>query len=316
MFHLPSSIKIVQKTPRYGEFEVEGLYPGYGITIGNALRRVLLSSIEGTAVTSFKIKGVSHEFSTIPHIKETVLDISLNLKQLRVKLYTKESQKLHLRVKGNKQVTAKDFEPNSAVEIMNPELPIATITNAKGSFDLEVTIERGLGYVRVEERQKHKLPIGTINIDAIFTPITKVNFKVEDMRVGDRTDYNRLRILINTDGTIDAREALAQASNILTEHFSFVEEHLEKKNSTSRVQKKAVSSENILDSKNKEPRNISIEQLDLSTHTKKVLLDNGIKSLAGLLRYRKESLKKLEGLGNKSIEEIESILKELKYTLK
>lgn len=317
MFYLPASVKTIKNTSDYGEFEVEGLYPGYGITIGNALRRVLLSSIEGTAVTSFKIKGVSHEFSTIPHVKETVLEITLNLKQLRVKLYTKESQKLHLRVKGEKQVLAKDFEPNSAVEIMNPDLPIATITSPKGSLDLEVVIEHGLGYVRVEDRQKNKLPIGTIAVDAIFTPVVKVNFEVTNMRVGDRTDYNRLRIIINTDGTISPKEALNQSSDILQQHFAFISKNLSTDNKTQSNKIKTSKSNDVATkSSSREPRNILVDDLDLSTHTKKALISNGVKSLAGLLRYRKESLKKLEGLGDKSLEEIENVLKELKYTLK
>ncbi len=304
MFHLPSSLKIIKNSATSGRFEIESLYPGYGITIGNALRRVLLSSIEGAAVTSFRIKGVSHEFSTIPYIQENVLNIMLNLKQLRVKLYTSEPQILKLSVKGKKEIRARDFQPNSNVEIMNPDLLIATITDKKGSLDMEVTIEKGLGYVRVEDRKTEKLPIGTIAVDAIFTPVEKVNFEVEDVRVGNRTDFNRLIITIETDGSVSPKEALAQAATILGEHFHF-------------IQKEAVPplEEKKTIKKGKEPRDILIDDLDLGKRTKNALKANNIKTLAGLLRYRKESLAKIDGLGEKSLNEIKEVLKGLKYTL-
>jgi len=308
MFHLPSSLKIIKDSKTFGQFEIEGLYPGYGITIGNALRRVLLSSIEGAAVTSFQIKGINHEFSAIPYVQETALDIMLNLKQLRVKLYSQEHQILKLIAKGKKKVYASDFQPNSNVEIMNPDLLLATLTDKRAALDMQVTVERGLGYVRVEERKKEKLPIGTIAVDAIFTPVRKVNFEVENMRVGKRTDFNRLLLSIETDGSVTPKEALSQAAAILEKHFQFIQEGI--------LPSSTVKAEVSEDRKKKEPKEIPVEELDLSPRTKGILEDNNIKTLAGLLRYRKENLAKMKGLGKKSLEEIKEVLKGLRYTLK
>jgi len=312
MFQLPSSIIAVEKKRNYGKFIIEGLYPGYGITIGNALRRVLLSSIEGAAVTSFKIKGVHHEFSVIPNVLESVLDIMLNLKQLRVKLHGNEPQILKLKTEGEREVSARDFEPNSMVEIMNPDLIIANITDKKGKLDLEVTAEKGLGYSQVEERKEEKIPIGTIAVDAIFSPIQKVNFQVEDMRVGEKTNYNRLIINIETDGSISPEQALGQAASILKNHFKLVEEKfiVDEAKQTTKEEKETSKKQK------KEPKDILIEELDLSSRTKKALINNGIRTLAGLLRYREETLSELEGLGEKSLEEVKKIIKGLEYTLK
>ena len=308
MFHLPSTIKIIEQEKNYGKFEIEGLYPGYGVTIGNALRRVLLSSIEGAALTSFKIKGVHHEFSTINYISDTVLDIMLNLKQLRVKLYNNESQILKLKVEGEKKVYAKDFEANSMVEIMNPDLYIASITDKKGKIEMEVVVEQGLGYSQIEERKEEKIPIGTIAVDAIFSPVRRVNFKVENMRVGEKTDYNRLIISIETDGSVSPKEALSKASEILKDHFVYIEEQF--------VPEVKEEKKSILKKGNKEPKDILITELDLGVRTKKALANNGVKTLAGLLRYNEENLSTMDGLGKKSLEEIKDILKNLKFTLK
>jgi DNA-directed RNA polymerase subunit alpha len=212
-------IKTLSENNQKGEFEIEGLYRGYGITLGNALRRVLLSSLKGASITQVKIKNVSHEFSTIEGIMEDVITITLNLKKIRFRLYTDESQVLTLKVKGEKKVTAADIQPNPEVEIVNQDAMIATLTNKNASLEMELTVEKGLGYVPAEERKTERLPIGTIAIDAIFTPIVNVNFTVEDMRVGERTDYNRLKIFINTDGTITPSMALKEAIDILKGHL-------------------------------------------------------------------------------------------------
>ncbi len=308
MFHLPSSIKIIEQEKNYGKFKIEGLYPGYGVTIGNALRRVLLSSIEGAAVTSFKIKGVHHEFSTINYVSDTVLDIMLNLKQLRVKLYSNELQVLKLKVEDEKKVYAKDFEANSMVDVMNPDLYIAAITDKKGKMEMEVIVEKGLGYSQVEERKEDKIPIGTIAVDAIFSPVRRVNFQVENMRVGEKTDYNRLIISIETDGSVSPKEALSKASAILKDYFINIEEKFIPE---LKEERKAISKKG-----GKEPKDILIKDLDLGSRTKKALTNNGVKTLAGLLRYNEENLSTMDGLGKKSLEEIKAILKNLKYTLK
>ena len=308
MFHLPSSIKIIEQEKNYGKFEIEGLYPGYGVTIGNALRRVLLSSIEGAAVTSFKIKGVHHEFSTINYVSDTVLDIMLNLKQLRVRVYSNEPQVLKLKVEGKKRVYAKDFEANSMVDVMNPDLYIVAITDKKGKMEMEVVVEKGLGYSQVEERKEDKIPIGTIAVDAIFSPVRKVNFQVENMRVGGKTDYNRLIISIETDGSVSPKKALNKASAILKDYFINIEERF--------IPELREEEKTTLKKEGKEPKDILIKDLDLGSRTKKALINNGVKTLAGLLRYNEENLSTMDGLGKKSLEEIKAVLKNLKYTLK
>ncbi|MBI1975082.1 MAG: DNA-directed RNA polymerase subunit alpha, partial [Parcubacteria group bacterium] len=219
---LPQSPKVTLEEENRAVVVIEGLYPGYGLTVGNALRRVLLSSLPGAAVTSFTIKGVNHEFSTIPGVLEDVVEISLNLKRLRLRMFTEESQQLMLSVKGEREVKAKDITKNSQVEIINPDLHIATLTTKNAEFELELKVEGGIGYSQVEARQKEKLPIGMIAVDAMFSPVRKVNFEVENMRVGDRTDFNRLRLHVETDGTLAPLEALTEASKLLIDHFEIV----------------------------------------------------------------------------------------------
>ena len=215
-------IKKISEEKNEGVFEVEGLYTGYGLTLGNALRRTLISSLPGAAITQVKIKGVDHEFSTITGIMEDVVEIALNLKKVRFSFHANEPQVLTLKVKGEKKVTAKDIETNAQVEVVNPDAHIATLTNKNSELEMELTVEKGLGYVPVEARKIEKLPIRTIAIDAIFTPIVKVNFVVENMRVGDRTDYNRVKLIIETDGTMSPSSALRKAANILKDHFEKV----------------------------------------------------------------------------------------------
>ncbi len=213
--------KLVEKKGQnFGIFEIDSLYPGYGLTIGNALRRVLLSSIPGAAITRVKIKGVSHEFSTIPGVLEDTLLILLNLKKLRFKMFTEDKQKAVLKVKGKKEIKGKDFTLPSQVELVNKDQHIATLTEPKSSLEMEIEIEKGLGYEPVERRKKEKLQIGEIQLDAIYSPVKKVAFKVENMRVGERTDFNKLIMEIETDGTISPEEAFYKANQILVNHFS------------------------------------------------------------------------------------------------
>ena len=223
--HLSStvSIKTVSEDVKNGVFEVEGLFAGYGLTLGNALRRALLSSLPGAAATEIKIKGVSHEFSTLPGLKEDIVELALNFKKLRFRLQVDEPQVLTLKVKGERVVTGEDIVLNSEVELANPKEVLGTLTAKDAELDIEIKVERGLGYVPAEARTNEgRLPIGTIALDAIFTPVQHVNFVVEDMRVGDRTDYNRLRVEIGTDGTVSPSAALHKAANILKDHFEKV----------------------------------------------------------------------------------------------
>lgn len=212
-------MKKVSETPTKGVFEVDGLFAGYGITVGNALRRVLLSSLPGAAITQIKISGVKHEFSTIEGILEDVLEITLNLKKIRFQFYASEPQILTLDVKGEKKVKAGDIKTNSQVEIVNPENHIATLTEKKSELKMEITVEKGLGYSSVESRKSDKLSVGVIAIDAVFTPVVSVNFTIENMRLGEKTDYNRLKFSIETDGTILPSAAFHKAANIIKDHF-------------------------------------------------------------------------------------------------
>ncbi len=212
-----------EESPQKGRFIIEPFYPGYGLTIGNAIRRVLLSSLEGVAITSIRIKGVQHEFSTLTGVKEDVVDIILNLKQVCIKHEgpIDEPIKLELSVKGEKEVKAGDFKKVSGVEIVNPDLHLATITDSSGEFILEAWIERGRGYLPTEQMQTKEKEIGVIAIDAIFTPIKKVSVDNENVRVGDMTNWDRLILNLETDGTITPPEALKKAADILVEQFSF-----------------------------------------------------------------------------------------------
>jgi len=212
-------IKMVSEDSRKGIFEVEGLFAGYGLTLGNALRRALLSSLPGVAVTEIKIKNAPHEFSTLPGVKEDLVELSLNFKKLRFRMHTDEPQVLTLKVKGVKAVTGADVKATSEVEIVNLDVVLANLTAKDSELDVEIKVERGLGYSPVESRKGGRLSIGTIAVDALFNPVTKVNFTSEDMRVGERTDYNRLRLEIETDGTISPSSALHKTANILKDHF-------------------------------------------------------------------------------------------------
>jgi len=220
MIPLPSSPKIIKEEKNKAIIKIEGLYPGYGVTMGNSLRRVLLSSLEGAAITQVKIKGVSHEFSTISGVLEDVIMILLNLKRLRFKIFSEELQHATLKIKGQKEVKGKDFKLPPQVEVVNPEAYITTLTTKSAKLDMEIQIEKGVGYQTVEEREIKKWDVGVLPIDAIFTPIKKVSFRVENMRVGKRTDFDRLLLEIETDGSISPVIAFSKASKIVLDHFN------------------------------------------------------------------------------------------------
>lgn len=242
---LPLKPKIIKKGDNHAIFEIDNCYPGYGITIGNAFRRVLLSSLSGAAITAVKIKGASHEFSTIPHILEDVIQIILNLKQIRLKINADfDVLRIELKAGGEKEIKAKDIKTSSEIEITNKDAHIATLTSPKAKLEMEIEIKTGLGYVPVEQRKKDKLEIGAIALDAIYTPIKRVNYEVENMRVGDKTDFNRVKIDIETDGTIEPEEAFNRAANILLEQFGvFAQEKKgeteEKKEAKKKITKKS-----------------------------------------------------------------------------
>ena len=315
---LPKAPKLVEQISSHRAIlEIEGLYPGYGLTIGNALRRVMLSSLAGAAITSIKIKDVGHEFSTLPGVLEDVVEIILNLKQVRFKVYSDEPQIITLKAKGERKVLAKDIKTVSQVEIVNPNAHIATLTSKNASLEMGIRVERGLGYSAIESRKREKQEIGTTAVDAIFTPIKMINFKVEDMRVGDKTNYNRLRFDIETDGTVTPAEALANAANLLIEHFKIVTASIK----TVKAEKKEEEKEEepIRKEALKEEYDVTktkIEDLRLSNRTQNVLLNNHIKTVAGLLRLDKRELLNLEEIGEKALKEIRKALGKLGLTLK
>ncbi|MBI3631419.1 MAG: DNA-directed RNA polymerase subunit alpha [Candidatus Staskawiczbacteria bacterium] len=224
MIPLPSPIKIIQKNKNQARFEIEGLYPGYGTTVGNSLRRVLLSSLPGVAVTEVRIKGAPHEFSTVAGVLEDTIMILLNIKNLRFKIYEGDLQKIQLKVKGEKDVKGSDFKLSPQIELANPETHIATVTDKKTELEIEIQIEKGIGYEPKDRRKIKKAEIGTIYLDAIYTPIKNVNLEVENMRVGDRTDFDKLNLEVETDGTITPEEAFFEACDILMQHFNIISE--------------------------------------------------------------------------------------------
>jgi len=305
----PQKPRIILKEGNRATFEIEGCYPGYGITLGNALRRVLLSSLPGAAITGFKIKGMQHEFSTFPGVLQDAIELILNLKQVRFKMHTDEPIILTINVKGQKEVTAVDIKTTADVEVINKEALILTLTDKKAELSMEIKVEKGLGFVPVEHRKKEKLEIGMIAIDAIFTPVTRANFEVENMRVGERTDFNRLKIDIETDGSIKPEEAFEQATKILVAQFQQLleeEKEQEANDEPGQIEEegKGINEENL---------KIEIENLKLSTRTINALRDAGVKTLAGLAKKSEGSLAEMEGMGDKGIKEIRKVLK--KYGL-
>ncbi len=300
---LPSKPRIVSEEGLQGVYEIDSLYPGYGHTLGNSLRRIILSSLPGAAITQVKIDGVAHEFATMEGVRETVMEMLLNLKRVHFVLHGDESQTISLSSKGTGEITAKDFNLPSQVEIMNPDQHIADLSG-KSAIELEATIERGLGYVPREVLTKDKVDIGTIALDATFTPIRRVNYEVENMRVGDRTDFNRLRILIETNGTIAPREALEQSIETMIHQLKavigFQESVIEE--APAAPAKKVAAPEATDASK------VKVADLDLSARVTSALEEAGIKSAAGLARKTADALKELDGIGDKAIEEIEEAL--------
>lgn len=218
---LPSKVSLTpEETANKATLVVEPCFYGYGTTIGNALRRVMLSSLPGAAITAVKIKGADHEFAAIDGVKEDVLEVVLNLKDVRMRVHSNEPVRLKLFAKGEKEVTAADIEPNSDVEIVNPDVHIATLTNKKAEMEMEIFVQKGRGFVPVEEREDEKLELGTVAVDAIYSPVREVGYKVENARVGEVTNYDKLVMSIETDGTITPQDALDQSVRILLDQFN------------------------------------------------------------------------------------------------
>jgi len=325
MIPLPSKIKVLSEENNNGVFEIQDLYPGYGVTVGNAIRRTILSSIPGASITFIKIKGVNHEFSTISGVLEDVIEIMMNIKQVRVRLIGDETQKLSFCAKGIGDFKAGDIVCPSQVEIMNKDQHIATLTDKKVDFEIEFTVERGLGYEPVESRNKEKLEIGTIALDAIFTPIRKINFESEDMRVGDQTNFNRLTINIETDGSLLPSEALGQGIDILNAQFNhFLPERTEE---SIDVEDTVEKEELLLDEIDEDEKKIVVDAtkpieeqpirfLGLSTRLNNALIQSGIKTVGKLLKKKAEVLLEYKGIGERGVGEINDILAKHKLKLR
>lgn len=319
---LPSKPKIVSEKEFSGVYEIDSLYPGYGHTLGNSLRRIILSSLPGVAITSVKIDSVSHEFSTLDGVKEDVITILLNLKKVNFKITTDEPQEITLNISGTKKITAEDLKVPGQVEILNKDQFIAEITDKKGSLNITMMIEKGLGYVPKEVLQKDKVEIGTLVLDAVFTPIRRVNYEVENMRVGDRTDYNKLRISIETDGTLTPRKALEDSIFIMIQQLKaivgFQEEEVSSEvegGSDAGIGDDGVQEESQA-GEDKEFLKTRVDSLGFSTRTANALDNSNIRTIGGLARKSEQELLELEGLGEKGIQEIKRTLGNFGIVLK
>lgn len=312
---LPSKPLIVEEDETHGVYQIDNLYPGYGHTLGNSLRRIILSSLPGAAVTAINIDGVSHEFSTIDGVQEDVINIALNLKQIRLKMNTDEPQIMRLKVTGPKEVTAADIETPGQVEIVNPDVVIMHITG-KETLNIELHVQKGLGYVPKELLYQDKIDVGTIALDAIFSPIRRVNYEVENMRVGDRTDFNRLKILIETDGTIDPHTVLEEAIRTMIYQLKAVvgfreEEEIEEEPIEEEIEEpieEEVGEGEEGEEDEAEFLKTRIESLDFSTRTENALINANIRTVGGLVRKKEEDILNIEGLGEKGLQEIKRML--------
>ena len=291
----------------YGKFIVEPLERGFGNTLGNALRRVLLSSLPGVAVTSIKIEGIQHEFSTIPGVTEDVSELILNLKTLRAKLYSDQPKTVMLDVKGPADVYAKDIAADDELEFVDPDLHIATL-NEDAHLQMTLTFDTGRGYVAADKNKYPNMPIGVIPIDSIFTPIRKVNYAVEDTRVGQITDYDKLTLEVWTDGSVQPDEAISLAAKILTEHLTMFVSLTEQVTTISFTDQEDDKKEKVLE--------MTIEELDLSVRAYNCLKRAGINTVSELVQRNQEDMMKVRNLGRKSLEEVEQKLEALNLSLR
>ncbi|NCT01721.1 DNA-directed RNA polymerase subunit alpha, partial [Candidatus Parcubacteria bacterium] len=305
--------RVVSEEENRGIFEIDGLYPGYGHTLGNSLRRIILSSLPGAAITQVKINGAEHEFSSLDGIKEDVITILLNLRRVRLNMHNDEPMTISLKKKGIGPVTAADIDAPSQVEILNGDQHIAEITNKSTELNIQLTIERGLGYVPREVHQKDKMEIGAIAMDAVFTPIRRANYEVENMRVGDRTDYNRLRIIIETDGTYTAREALEKSVEIMIHQLKSIIGFQDQYQATpapvleTTEVKPEVPDQEVLKTR--------IETLDLTSRTLQALEAASIRTIGGLVRKKADDILALDGIGPKGLEEIQELIGKMSLKL-
>jgi len=297
----------ISENNRYGKFVCEPLDRGYGTTLGNSLRRILLSSLTGAAITSVKIEGVLHEFSTIPGVREDVTDIILNLKSVCLKMYTDEPKVLRLEVLTGGEVTAGDIITDPDVEILNPELHLATV-DASGSLKMEITVERGRGYVPGDKNKKPDQVIGVIPIDSIFSPIQRVNYQITDTRVGNVTDYDKLTLEVWTDGSLRPEEAVSKSASIMVAHLKLFQ------NLAGILPEEEVTDgtfTEVVEDSNAKIMDMTIEDLDLSVRSYNCLKRAGINNVSELVQKSEDDMMKVRNLGRKSMEEVKKKLIEL-----
>jgi DNA-directed RNA polymerase subunit alpha len=305
----PKSVEVEEDTltPTYGRFHIEPLERGYGITVGNSLRRILLSSLQGAAITSVQIKGVLHEFTTIPGVREDVTDVILNLKEILVKLHSDGPEILHLKVKKAGEITGADIQPNSNVEILNPDHPIATLSE-DGELEMEMVIKWGRGYVPAERNREEGQPIGTIPLDSLFSPIRRVNYNVTHSRVGQITDYDRLTLEIWTNGSVAPADAVGFAAKILKEQLSvfinFDEEEAVPK--PVEVEEQSTLNENLFK---------TVDELELSVRSANCLKNANIHYIGDLVQKTEAEMLKTKNFGRKSLNEIKQIIAEMGLSL-
>jgi len=283
--------------PAYGKYVIEPLERGYGTTLGNSLRRVLLSSLSGTAPTSIKIAGVQHEFSTIPGVKEDVTEIVLNVKGILARLHSQGAKTVYIEASGECEVTAGDIKTDAEVEIINKEHHIATL-GADGVLNMEIVLDHGRGYVTAEKNKNPQLPLGTIPVDSIYTPVLKVNYFVENTRVGNQTDFDKLTIEVWTDNTMSAREAISIGAKILCDHFTLFTD----------LSEAASTGSTVVEKVEKEPDTVlkmTIEELDLSVRSFNCLKRANINTVEDLVNKTQDEMIKVRNLGRKSLEEVE-----------
>ena len=323
---LPQKPKYISDDGKNGKFQIEGCYPGYGTTLGNALRRVLLSSMPGSAITSVKIKGVKHEFSTIPGVLEDVIQIILNLKQVRFKTFKDGPITVTLSAKGEKAITAGMIKCSSDIEVVSKDAHIATITNAKGEIEIEMEVENGIGYVPIEQQTREKKEVGVIALDAIFTPIRRVNYVVENVRVGKCTDFERIKFEIVTDGSISPKEAFDKAVEILINQFSVLSE-VEQISQMEEIGlvgglvamevEKSDNNKNSGEIENDDAAKTAVIDLKgLSTRTLNVLEKNNVANIEDIMNLTEVQIGELDGMGEKGIKEIKKAIGDFGINLK
>jgi DNA-directed RNA polymerase subunit alpha len=300
----PKKLEKEDLSDKFGKFVSEPFERGYAVAIGNALRRILLSSIPGSAITSVKVEGVQHEFQTIQGVMEDVSEIILNLKQVKVVLEGDSAKKIYLEASGEREVTAADIKADSDIKILNPELHIATLTSREAKISMEMEVDSGRGYVTADKNKRADMPIGTIPIDSIFTPVTNVKLEVENTRVGQITDYDKLILEIGTDGRITAETALTQAALILREYLNiFITQEGEIEIKEDKIDEEKEKLKSMLAK--------SVEELELSVRSSNCLKNANIKTIADLVTKSEVDMLKYRNFGRKSLNEIKEVLSEM-----